>query len=176
MTIGIQTYYVNYKLADKSIVNIQIMDTGGIEKYKQMNNAYYRNVDCFLIVFDITDRKSFEDSTNYFISKIEEYCKKQYKILLVGNKMDLNYRRQVIYEKASMFAKDHDYSYIETSCLSNDNVFNAFQTLVEITHMKINGKDKSKNQEEESEEKIKFNEDFDNKMFMFPKIIDFLNN
>ena len=49
------SYYVNYKLADGIIVNIQITDSGGIEKFKQINNNYYENADCFFIVFDITD-------------------------------------------------------------------------------------------------------------------------
>ena len=168
---------VYYELADKTLVNIHLMDTGGIEKYKQINDKYYKIADCFLIVFDITDRKSYEDSTNFFISKIEENCKKKYKILLVGNKMDLNPYRKIIYEKASIFAKDHHYYYTETSAATNDNVFNAFQMLVDATHMKLDDNDNSKNKEEATEKKkLKYNEDFENKQFMFPKIMNFLNN
>ena len=172
------SYYVNYKLADGIIVNIQITDSGGIEKFKQINNNYYENADCFFIVFDITDVQSFQDATNFFISKIEENCKKNYKILLVGNKTDLEVKREISYEKGSIFAKQHNYSYIETSCVKIDNnVFLAFQTLVEITHMKVDEKDKGKNKEREIEDKkLRYYDNFEEKLYLFPKIMDFLNN
>ena len=170
-------YSVNYKLADGIIVTIQITDSGGIEKFKQINNEYYKNADCFFIVFDITDVQSFQDATNFFISKIEENCKKNYKILLVGNKTDLEVKREISYEKGLMFAKNHNYSYIETSCINNDNVFMAFQTLIEITHMKVDNKDKGKNEEDEIEDKkLRYNDNFEEKLYLFPKIMDFLNN
>ena len=118
-----------------------------------------------------------QDATNFFISKIEENCKKNYKILLVGNKTDLEVKREISYEKGLMFAKNHNYSYIETSCINNDNVFMAFQTLIEITHMKVDDKDKGKNEEDEIEDKkLRYNDNFEEKLYLFPKIMDFLNN
>ena len=55
------------------------MDTAGQERFRSINTSYYRKADCCLLVYDITNRKSFEEIENYFNEKIKEKCKKIYK-------------------------------------------------------------------------------------------------
>ena len=65
------------------------MDTAGQERYKSINTSYYRKADCCLLVYDITNRHSFEDIENYFNEKIKEKCKENIQVILLGNKTDL---------------------------------------------------------------------------------------
>ena len=136
-SIGLPHSYNNYKLSDGSIANVQIMDTAGQERFKSLNTSYYRKADCCLLVYDITNINSFEECTNYFNEKIKENCKENIPIILIGNKTDLENERKVSSELAQNFALENNYIFMETSCLKNENVADAFETLIEITHREL---------------------------------------
>ena len=104
---------------------------------------YYKKANCCLLVYDIADRNSFEECKNYYNDGIKEKCKKNVKVILLGNKTDLEDRRQVPPEEGAGFALDNDYIFMETSCLKNDNVADAFETLIEMTNI-----DSKKNKDE----------------------------
>ena len=65
-----------------------IYDTAGQERFNAINESYYQKADAILLVYDISDRKSFEQIKNYYCPKIEELCKKNIPIILLGNKTD----------------------------------------------------------------------------------------
>ena len=71
-----------------------------------------------------------------------EKCKKDIKVILLGNKTDLEDQRQVKPEEGAGFALECDYIFIETSCLKNKNVSDAFDTLIEITNIEAKKKPK----------------------------------
>ena len=133
-TIGLPNYFSNYILSDGSITNVQIMDTCGQERFKSINSSYYKNADCILLVYDITSNKSFNEVKNYFNKNIKENCKKNIPVILLGNKSDLEEKREVLPEDGAKFAEQNDYIFMETSCLTNENVADAFETLIEITN------------------------------------------
>ena len=56
------------------------MDTAGQERFRAINNSYYKKADCCLLVYDITDIKSFEDCKNYYNKQINDSCKKIYQL------------------------------------------------------------------------------------------------
>ena len=87
-----------------------------------------------MLVYDITSRKSFEEIKQYYFPKIKEFCKNDIKIILLGNKADLEDKREVSAEEASNFALENEYLFMESSCLKNTKVPNAFVTLIEITN------------------------------------------
>ena len=62
--MGIHNYIAYYKLSNEMVVYVQIVDMGGIKKYKLINNIYYEKVDCFLLLYDITNKDSFNDCTS----------------------------------------------------------------------------------------------------------------
>ena len=128
-------YFNTYKLSDGSIVNVLIMDTAGEEKYKALNSSYYRKADCCLLVYDITNLHSFEEIKEYFNEEVKEKCKNNTKIILLGNKTDLEEKRVIKSEEGAGFALENDYIFMETSCLKNTNVANAFETLIELTNI-----------------------------------------
>ena len=80
---------------------------------------------------DISNKKSFEKIKNYYIEAINENCKKDIPIILLGNKADLENEREISKEEGMLLAKQEDYEFDECSCLKNINVASAFETLLE---------------------------------------------
>lgn len=110
--IGTQNYFVSYKLSDASIVNVHLYDIAGQEHYKSLGEKYYKKTDCCLLVYSIADRKSFEECKNYYSKRIEENCKENTKVILLGNKTDLENESQVSSKEGADFAFKKDYMFI----------------------------------------------------------------
>ena len=88
---------------------------------------------CCLLVYDITDEKTFKEC-EYYSKEIKERCKKDIKVILLGNKTDLEDKRKISCEQGAGLALENNYLFMETSCLLNSNVSTAFETLIEITY------------------------------------------
>lgn len=93
--MGIGDYYQYVQLREGSIIHLRLLDTPGQEKFKSIVEGYYKQADCCMLVYDITSRESFEEVKKYFIPKIKEYSNSILKVILVGNKSDLEYNRKV---------------------------------------------------------------------------------
>ena len=102
-TIGVEFGAKNLKIEDK-IYRIQIWDTAGQETFRSITRAYYKNSVCACVVYDITNRNSFQNIKSWI-----EDCRKQSPktvfLVLIGNKVDLENRREVSYEEGSIYAK-----------------------------------------------------------------------
>jgi small GTP-binding protein len=154
-TVGMEYYPVTYKLSDGNIINVHIHDTCGQERFNAITESYYKKGDGILLVFDITSQKSFDKIKDYYVANIREKCKKNIPIILLGNKTDLDDKRVVSQEEAIDLAVNEEFVYKETSCLKNENVADAFETIIEIWN--INNKQiiKNKTATPENENKIK---------------------
>ena len=108
------------------------MDTSGHEHFRVNNEYYYKKADCCILVYDITNRGDFDEIKNYFIVKIKELCKKNVKVILVGNKIDYENQRQISYDEGAHLAILNNYLFIETSCLLNKNVSKVFEKIFGI--------------------------------------------
>ena len=135
--MGFPHYFSSYKLSDGSVVNVNILDTAGTEKFRSLSAMYYRQADCCLLVYDITDEYSFGEIKEYFNDRIKELCKKNIQVILLGNKTDLEDKRKIPAEEGAKFCLENDYIFMETSCLKNTNVADAFETLIEITNREM---------------------------------------
>lgn len=123
-TIGVEFGSKIVTVSGKS-VKLQIWDTAGQERFKAVTRSYYRGAVGALLVFDITNRSTF----NAIVSWLEDarsLASSHIVILLVGNKKDLDTDRQVSFLEASRFSQDYDLVYIETSAKSGENVEDAF--------------------------------------------------
>ena len=120
------------------------MDTGGQETFNAQNKTYYKKADCILLVYDITSIKSFNACKNYYIKQINEECKKGIKVILLGNKTDLQDKREVSKEMGSNLATKNSFIFMETSCEDNYNVSDAFETIIEMTNTDMIKKGKIK--------------------------------
>ena len=111
------------------------MDTVGQEKYNALNENFYKQANCCLLVYDITNKESFNKIKNYYVNKIKENCKSIVKVVLLGNKTDLNDKREVSDKDGHDLALKNNYIFMESSCKNNYNVSDAFTALVEMTNL-----------------------------------------
>ena len=123
-TIGVEfgTKIVNI---DNKKIKAQIWDTAGQERYKSITSAYYKGAKGALIVYDITNKFSF-DSVDKWVQDLNSYGDKNITLLLVGNKSDLEEKRQILKENGEEKAKSFNLGFIETSACSGDNIDQAF--------------------------------------------------
>lgn len=135
-TIGVD-FKIKTILKNDKMVKMQIWDTAGQERFRTITTSYYRGADGVLIVFDITDRQSF-DSLKSWHEECMRFCKKDSKIIIIGNKLDLDANRKVTYNEASEYAKSIGTEYIETSAKTANNVEKAFDVLLDLILDKIN--------------------------------------
>ncbi len=133
-TIGVdvRTTVHNFDGATKKL---QVWDTGGQQRYRPVLASCYRNADGVILVFDVTNEKSFANLPQW-LSEVEEFSEKGKsapKLLLVGNKSDLVDRRRVQPEAAEKFAAERKMvGYVETSSVGTIvNVKRAFATLIQ---------------------------------------------
>ena len=121
------------------------MDTCGQERYESISSIYYKEADCCLLVYDISLEKSFEKIKKHYIKKIKDNCNNIKKVILLGNKTDLENERKISKEEGVKLAQKHGFIFMETSCMDNYNVSDAFTTLIEMTNREIlkNGKNSS---------------------------------
>ena len=137
-SVGFNEEVVNLQLSDGSLVNCRISDTAGQEKYRSLGKKYYNSADCCLLVYDITSKISFEEIKTFYIKEIKENCKKDIKVILLGNKTDLEgTERKVSPEEGANLALENGYIFMESSCAHNTNVADAFVTLIEKTNIEM---------------------------------------
>ncbi|KAK7945233.1 hypothetical protein WMY93_000961 [Mugilogobius chulae] len=92
-TIGIDFKIRTIELDGKKI-KLQIWDTAGQERFRTITTAYYRGAMGIMLVYDITNEKSFENIKNW-IRNIEEHASSDVEKMVLGNKCDINDKRQV---------------------------------------------------------------------------------
>ena len=73
-------------------VKLNVWDTSGQERFKSLTQTFFKGAQGVLIVYDITDSSSFE-GLDEWIKNVEKFCPENAKIVLVGNKCDLEERR-----------------------------------------------------------------------------------
>lgn len=103
---------------------LQIWDTAGQEKYKSLIPSYIRGSTIIYIVYDITNRESFDNISNW-ITYIEK-IKRPEILVLCGNKIDNNTKRIVSTEEAERISKEYGMTYYETSAKENVNINKLF--------------------------------------------------
>uniref|UniRef100_A0AAX7U456 small monomeric GTPase n=1 Tax=Astatotilapia calliptera TaxID=8154 RepID=A0AAX7U456_ASTCA len=134
-TIGIDFKIRTIELDGKKI-KLQIWDTAGQERFRTITTAYYRGAMGIMLVYDITNEKSFENIKNW-IRNIEEHASADVEKMVLGNKCDINDKRQVSKEMGEKLALEYGIKFMETSAKSNINVENV-STLSARTHGTVN--------------------------------------
>jgi len=127
-TVGVEFASKNVKIENKQVL-AQIWDTAGQERYKSITSAYYKGAKGAFIVYDITNKSSFE-SIDKWVQALKEYGDKDIAILLIGNKADLEKDREVQTEEGQNKASSFDMGFTETSAKTGKNVDNIFETML----------------------------------------------
>ncbi|KAJ1605928.1 RAS small GTPases RIC1/ypt1 [Cryptosporidium canis] len=111
---------------------LQIWDTAGQERFRTITPAYYRSAMGVILVYDITNLETFEN-LNYWIECLENYSDSESTIkILVGNKTDLQYARQVSEQKGRNLAQVFGIPFFEISAKNNTGVEEMFNQLAEM--------------------------------------------
>nr|CAI44552.1 rab_A61 [Paramecium tetraurelia] len=126
-TIGVDFKIKSIFLENKNI-KLQIWDTAGQDRFRTITCSYYRGAHGIIIVYDITDRESF-DSVKMWMSEIDKYAQEDVIRMLVGNKCDVDDKRAVSYEEGEALAKQLKLQFIETSAKLSTNIEQSFLTI-----------------------------------------------
>ena len=106
-------------------IKIQIWDTAGQEAFQAITRTYYKGAIGALLVYDITRRETFTHVTKW-LDDVRTNSSKNVTVILIGNKKDLEDKRQVSYEEGEAFAKENGLMFLETSAKTAYNVVESF--------------------------------------------------
>ena len=124
LTIGVEFGAKTIEINGKSI-KIQIWDTAGQEAFQAITRTYYKGAIGALLVYDITRKDTFIHVTKW-LEEVRNNSSKTITVILIGNKKDLEDKRQVTYEEGEAFAKENGLMFLETSAKTAYNVVESF--------------------------------------------------
>ncbi len=136
LTIGVEFGAKNIDIGNKKF-RIQVWDTAGQENYRSITRAYYKNSVCAIVVYDISKKESFANISSW-IEDCMDQTPKTIRIVLVGNKSDLEDKREVTIEEGQDFAKKNNLMFFETSAKTGDNISKVFEDSAKEINDKIN--------------------------------------
>jgi len=122
---------------DGKLIKCQIWDTAGQEKYRTIINAYYRNANGIIIVYDLTNRVSFNNVKSWLLDFENGAQNINIPKLLIGNKSDLESVRQVDFEAGKELAEELDLKFLETSAKTAQYVKEAFYSIAREIKYKV---------------------------------------
>ena len=108
-----------------------IWDTAGSERFRSMVSMYYRSISSCMIVYDITNRESFNAIEGWYKQFKNEADNPNAVIVVVGTKADLENERQVSTEEGQQLATQLGCLFAEVTSVSGDSVKNAFEKVIE---------------------------------------------
>jgi small GTP-binding protein len=121
-----------YRSAQPDDPEIEIWDTAGMEKYRSLNNQYYRDACGAIIVFDLTKPSTFQNARELWTNDFKTYASPNSFIILVGNKLDLQNEIRVTEEGARFWANENDINYFQTSALSGQGVSEMMSAVLKL--------------------------------------------
>mmetsp|Transcript_22904 Transcript_22904/g.25478 ORF Transcript_22904/g.25478 Transcript_22904/m.25478 type:complete len:192 (-) Transcript_22904:173-748(-) len=122
---------------DGNNTKIEIIDTAGREEFSAFFNQLYREGDCFLLLYSIDNKQSFEAVDDYVHKVLRardpENEEELFPMVLVGTKSDLINGRQVSEQQGKDKAKEYNIPFFETSSKEGVNVISTFEEAVRET-------------------------------------------
>ncbi|KRT82387.1 ADP ribosylation factor [Oryctes borbonicus] len=135
LTIGVE-FGARMITIDGKQIKLQIWDTAGQEAFRSITRSYYRGAAGALLVYDITRRETFNHLTTW-LDDARQHSNSNMVIMLIGNKSDLESRREVKKEEGEAFAREHGLVFMETSAKTAANVEEAFINTAKEIYEKI---------------------------------------
>lgn len=133
-TTFISTIGIDFKIktveVDGKKIKLQIWDTAGQERFHTITTSYYRGAMGILLVYDITQEKTFDNIAKW-LRNIDEHASEGVERLILANKCDLEDKRMVSKERGETIARDQNVRFYETSAKENVSVEEAFMKLTE---------------------------------------------
>lgn len=132
-TVGFEFSPMFIKINNK-VVKLQIWDTCGQEIYRSLVKNFYRHASLAFMVYSIDNEESFND-IDFFMKEVKNCAGPDSKLILIGNKNDLEEERKVTYEMGANYAKNYGFEkFYETSAKTGFNAKNAFIEAAKILY------------------------------------------
>ena len=135
-TLGIDVEKSLLKI-NGNLYRLEVWDTAGQERLRSIPKKYYVKGDAFLLMFDVTDEKSFSD-LNQWIKDLSSARNRDNDfsttcdtvIYLIGNKIDDFDNRKILSKDAEKFSSENNIYYIEVSCKDGINIYEVMINII----------------------------------------------
>ena len=117
------------KCSTNKTLKLEIWDTAGQERYRCVTKMFYKDADVVVLVYDITNKISFEELKNYWLEQVLESSPKNIMLVIAANKSDLIEKEQVDEEEAREYAKTINASFISVSAKDSGSVGELFKEI-----------------------------------------------
>ena len=129
-TAGMDYKYKDVMYEEGKTIRLQIWDTAGQERYRTITTGLFKGAAGIILMYDITDKQTF-NNVREWIKSIEEETSKKVILILVGNKVDKK-EREVLKAEGEQIAEEYNFPFFETSAQSGLNVNSVFETLAKL--------------------------------------------
>lgn len=130
-TLGVNISEKNIKIND-NLIKLILWDIAGQIKFETMRRHFYKGAEAIILLFDLSNRKTFESITSWF-NDMRNHIKNESELIgfILGNKEDLINKREITTEEALKVANELNLEYIETSALTGKNIEESFFKVAE---------------------------------------------
>ena len=128
-TLSTQFFRKNIVFSGDKNITLDIWDTAGQEMFRSLNRIFYSNSKVVVLVYDVTNKKSFDELKNYWWGQIKENCNNNIIIALAANKCDLYEQRQVSDEEGEEFAESLGALFASTSAKNDSGITKLFEDI-----------------------------------------------
>ena len=111
-------------------IHLQLWDTAGQERFRSITKSYFRNANGVIFVYDITNKNTFKNLKDWV--RDSEANDSGFKRIILGNKFDLQNKRQVNFQEAKEWADKKQIEIMEVSAKLGTNVNKAIMRFAEI--------------------------------------------
>jgi GTPase KRas protein len=127
----IEDAYRKQLVVDNKMCFVEVIDTAGQEEYATLRDQWVREGQGFILVYSIASRATFE-RLEVFRQAMLKVKRQRPVFMLVGNKCDKQYEREVSREEGAALARDFGCRFLETSAKTAQNVEKLFTDLVRM--------------------------------------------
>ena len=127
-TIGLDFQSKNVQI-DNQDIHLLLYDTAGQEKFRALIPMYTRDANIILLVYDVTSKDSFLHLSDW-LRDLTNVKKEEVIFAVVGNKTDLDDRREVNSNEGENYAKEHDFIFKEVSAKTGDGINELFDVIL----------------------------------------------
>jgi len=130
-TISEERFRLSIKYGSK-FLDLEVIDTAGQERFFAIQAMYFRRVHGIFLVFDVTDRVSFEHIPRW-LEIAQKFCTEENPpIILIGNKIDQVAKRQVSSEEGHSIASRHGLTFVEASALKEESIEKMLLRMIQL--------------------------------------------
>ena len=130
---------------NKDIINLQIWDTAGSERYHSIGAGFYRNSETCVLVFDLTNIESFKNVETWrkeFLKGLNPPEEDKFPFVLFGNKSDMTGEIKISEEDIKAYCLQHyDMPYFALSAKNGDNVEEGFNKVCDLAYARAGSRD-----------------------------------